>query len=308
MVFADWISTDAAHPPSLRLWVLPLCVAALTGGNFFFGSIDTIPITATAAIAIVLFGIPHGTLDVEIAALRFGRSSVSGKAQIISAYLVCAGMMGLFWFVAPALALAFFLLVSIIHFSQDWHNGSDPFLAMMVAGGLIAVPALSHPENVGEIFALLTSDASGETIAALLAIASAPAALGCLVYAFWAWRNEKRRDAIEVTSCLVAALFLPPLIAFAIYFCGLHSPRHMAAAMDEAGPLGSRQKLIVITAVTLLSLGLGALLFANQAEIGLESNIIRTAFVLISILTVPHFILEQILTKANSRRDPLQAG
>lgn len=282
----------------LRLWVLPTLVAALIGGNFFFANLDSIAVTAAAAAAIGLFGIPHGTLDVEIAAQRFGRSSLSGKAQIIAAYLACAASMGLCWYLAPGMALALFLIISIVHFSQDWQSGAEPFLAMMVAWALISLPALSHPEIVSDIFALLTGSASGQTIAALLAMASAPAALGSLVYAFWTYRNGQLRDAVEVISCLVAALLLPPLIAFAIFFCGLHSPRHMAAAMDEAGALGNRQKLAIIIAVTLLSFGLGALLFANQGAIGVEANIIRTAFILISILTVPHFILEHILAKA----------
>lgn len=281
--------------PRLRLWVLPIFVAALIGGNFFIGSLDTMAVTAAAAAAIVLFGIPHGTLDVEIAAQHFGRTSIAGKAQIIITYLGCAAVMGLCWYVAPALALTLFLMVSIVHFSHDWQNGAEPFLAMMVAWGLIAVPALSHPDNVAGIFALLTNSQSGETIAALLAIASAPAALGCLVYSFWTWHNGKRRDAVDVMSCLIAALFLPPLIAFAIFFCGLHSPRHMAGAMAEAGALVQRQKLMIVAAVTLLSFGIGALLFTHQAAIGIESNIIRTAFILISILTVPHFILEHLL-------------
>lgn len=303
MVFADRSPTGAAPSPSLRLWVLPFIVTLLFIIDSYFVGLESIFVTAVAAGAIVVFGIPHGSLDVEIAGHRFGYSSLVGKVQITVGYLVCAAFMMVCWRFAPALALSSFLLVSIVHFSQDWRKGAEPFLAMMVGWGLVSVPALSHPDIVSDIFILLTDNPSGETIASLLAIASAPAALGCLVYALWAYRNGNVRDAVDVLSCLAAALLLPPLIAFAIFFCGLHSPRHMASALEDAGTLSAPRKLAVIIAVTLLALGLGAALFAQQVAFGTEANIIRTAFILISILTVPHFLLEHMLAKS-----PLAAG
>jgi beta-carotene 15,15'-dioxygenase len=287
-------STAAAFPLSLRLWALPLLTLVLITGDIFWVGMNNIQLTMAAAVAIVVTGIPHGTLDAEIAAARFGHSDRFGKIRIITAYLACVLAMIYLWAVAPAVALVSFLIISIVHFSRDWRGGVDPFLAMMVGWGLISLPALSHPQEVAAIFNILTGNENGATISALLACTSVPAILGSMVFAYWAYTNDDMQSAVDVSTCLLAAFFLPPLAAFAVFFCGLHAPRHMADALHETGMISDRKKLIIIAAVFFLSLGLGVLLYASNKTAGFDTGVIRSAFVLISVLTVPHFILEHM--------------
>ncbi len=258
--------------------------------------------TMLAALAIVMAGIPHGTLDVEIAAIRFGLSGGAKKLAIVAAYGACALLMALLWWQIPELALTAFLVISIIHFSADWRGGIDPFLSMMVGWALIALPALSHPQAVAAIFEMLTGNQNGATIAALLACSAVPAVLGSLVFAFWCWQNGEPRNVADIGSCLVAALFLPPLIAFAVFFCGLHSPRHMVDALRETSGLSPIKKAAIIAAVTALSVGLGVAYFFGDHASTFNSAAIRSAFILLSTLTVPHFILEHILGSENQGR------
>jgi beta-carotene 15,15'-dioxygenase len=292
-------SIDATVPPKLRLWALPILTVSLIFLHFFVG-LGTSHITMIAATAIVLAGIPHGTLDIEIAANRFGLSGLSEKLAIIIAYAGCALAMIFLWQNAPELALTGFLIISIIHFSADWRGGAEPFLAMMVGWALIALPALSHPQAVAAIFEMLTGNQNGQTISALLACSAVPATLGSVVFSYWTFKNGDNKSAGDVISCLVAALFLPPLIAFAVFFCGLHSPRHMLDAMQETGVMSLTTKLAIIIAVTGLSVGLGALLFAGFETMQLDAAVIRTGFVLLSTLTVPHFILEHLMSAKKS--------
>ena len=280
----------------LRLFALPVATLLLILADRFLGVMDSAAANMMAAVAIVLAGIPHGTLDVEIAAAHFGQKGITGKIRIIGGYLFCAAFMVLLWILLPELALISFLIISIVHFSRDWRDGVDPFLAMMVGWALVALPALASPDDVAMIFAALTGSNNGPVIAALLGAASVPAALGSLVFAYWAFRHDDKQSALEVLACIVAALFLPPLVAFAIFFCGLHSPRHMADALRETGDLSPLKKAVIICAVFALSLGLGVLMFLYQGDVPADMGIIRTAFILISTLTVPHFILEHILS------------
>ena len=296
-------SIDAAILPWLRLWALPVLTSMLILADLLWIGMDSLAMTVTAAVAIVLAGIPHGTLDVEIAAAHFGQSNFAGKAKITTAYIVCALAMILLWALLPEFALISFLIISIVHFSRDWRGGVDLFLAMMVGWALVALPALSRPQEVAMIFEMLTGNQNGTTLAALLACASVPAALGSLVFAYWAYTHNDIKSAVEVISCIIAALFLPPLIAFAVFFCGLHSPRHMADALRETGTISSTQKAIIIAAVFALSLGLGILLYASYTTTSVDAGIIRSAFVLISTLTVPHFILEHLLSKTQDIGD-----
>ena len=283
----------------LRLFALPVATLLLVLIDRFWGGMNSTHVNMLAAVAIVLAGIPHGTLDVEIAAAHFGQKGITGKIRIIGGYLLCAAFMVFLWILLPELALISFLIISIVHFSRDWRGGVDPFLAMMVGWALVALPALASPDDVAMIFAALTGSNNGAVIAALLGAASVPAALGSLVFAYWAFRHDDKQSALEVLACIVAALFLPPLVAFTIFFCGLHSPRHMADALRETGDLSPLKKTAIICAVFALSLGLGVVMFLYQGDVPADMGIIRTAFILISTLTVPHFILEHILSDKN---------
>ncbi len=294
-------SEGAALFAALRLWSLPLLTAALILINAFWFNMDSAQMTMIAAAAIVIAGIPHGTLDVEIAASHFGQANGIGKSKIISGYVACVLLMLIFWAHLPPLALISFLTISIVHFGRDWRGGADPFLAMMVGWALVALPALSHPQAVSSIFEMLTNTQGGGAIAAALACTSVPAALGSIVFAYCAYQRDEKTTAAEVITCLIAALFLPPLVALAIFFCGLHSPRHMADAMREAGTIAPIKKALIIAAVFALSMGLGVLVFIDHGEPSIETGVIRAAFVLISTLTVPHFIMEQIMSAQKTK-------
>jgi Brp/Blh family beta-carotene 15,15'-monooxygenase len=289
-------STGATFPKMLRLFALPAATLLLVIIDSFWAGMNSTHANMLAAVAIVLAGIPHGTLDVEIAAAHFGQKGIAGKAMIIASYLGCAAAMVLLWVLIPELALVSFLIISIVHFSRDWRGGVDPFLAMMVGWALVALPALASPDDVATIFAALTGNQNGAIIAALLGAASVPAALGSLVFAYWAFSHNDKQSALEVLACIAAALLLPALVAFAVFFCGLHSPRHMADALRETGALSSIKKAVIIAAVSALSLGLGVLMFLYQGDVPADMGVIRSAFILISTLTVPHFILEHILS------------
>jgi beta-carotene 15,15'-dioxygenase len=291
----------AASPPKLRLWTLPFVTIGLILLDRLWSGFDNGQATAIAALAIVLTGIPHGTLDIEIAATRFGRSRTSSKLLIGLAYVSCAALMMLLWVQMAEMALAIFLVISIVHFSSDWRGKVEPFLAMMVGWAIIGLPALSHPQQVADIFATLTGNQNGAIIAQLLACASVPAALGTAVFAFGAYQRTEYAIAIDVITCMVASIFLPPLIAFAVFFCGLHSPRHMADALNETGALTFEKKAIIVAAVSALSIGFGVLVFIGQGAGSVDANIIRTSFVVLSILTVPHFILEQVIASKMAR-------
>ena len=77
----------------LRLFALPAATLLLIAANSLLGGMDSVGANMLAALAIVLAGIPHGTLDVEIAAAHFGQNGLAGRAKIIGSYLGCAAAM-----------------------------------------------------------------------------------------------------------------------------------------------------------------------------------------------------------------------
>jgi beta-carotene 15,15'-dioxygenase len=300
-------NTQTAQPAArqaivseVRKWVLPVVTFVLVLVNQYLIPFDGGVATAIAASLIVLAGIPHGTLDVEIAASRVGRQKAGDKIKIISAYIAGAAGMAVLWAVSPPVSLILFLVLSIAHFGADWRTEGDGFFALTIGWALIAMPALSHPEAVASLFEILTGDRSGGTIAAILACTAVPALCGSLIFAAKAVKNEDQLNGFNVLACLVAAALLPPLVGFAVFFCGLHSPRHLAEAIHQSGSMPRGQKALRGVAVMALSLGIGAVLFGSFEPVSIDSGIVRTAFTLISILTVPHFILEQLSNRLSA--------
>jgi beta-carotene 15,15'-dioxygenase len=278
-------------------WVLIPALIVLVGLNTLSGSLSSPAATAAFAIVILLCGIPHGALDIEIVAQNLGRTSGIFKLGYIAVYISLAAAMAGLWFLFPNLALVVFLGISIVHFGRDWRLEEEPFLGFMVGGALIALPALSHNSEVSALFDILTGSRAGQAIADGLACISLPPLLSSLVFCGVAIKQRRTPIAVDVAICLVAAVILPPLAAFAIFFCGLHSPRHFSDALQEADDLSVWKKAMIITSVTALALGMGALVFVHGSTASVDTGIVRTAFVLLSILTLPHFLLEQFLPK-----------
>jgi hypothetical protein len=73
----------------------------------------------------------------------------------------------------------------------------------------------------------------------------------------------------------------------------------MAGALRDTGGLSKLKKAAIVTAVSALSFGLGVLMFLYQGDVPSDMGVVRSAFILISTLTVPHFILEHVMTYKN---------
>jgi beta-carotene 15,15'-dioxygenase len=283
-------------------WVL-LCVLALLIGAEYSGvTLSSTNVTAIFAAAILFAGIPHGTLDVEIIAQQLGNQSWSAKLRYTIIYIMCAAVMAGTWYIFPVIALITFLAMSAIHFGRDWRLEKEPFLGFMVGTALIALPAISHNAEVASIFNILTGSSAGYAIADGLACISLPPLLASLVFCGVAVVERRTSTAVNVAVCLIAAITLPPLVAFAMFFCGLHSPRHFKDALDEAGGASLLFKAGVICAVSALSLAIGTGIFMDAQTLPVDEGVIRMVFILLSILTLPHFLLEQILPRIVKQR------
>ncbi len=278
-------------------WLLLAVMLAFVVTNMFSQILTQQNATALFALAIVIAGIPHGTLDIEIIAQKLGSNGFAAKVKYTTAYVACAAVMVGLWYVFSGLALVTFLMLSVVHFGRDWRLENEPFLGFMVGGALIAVPALSHNAEVASIFEILVGSQGGKAIADGLACSAIPPLLASLVFCIVAFQQKNYAVLVNVVSCLIAAIALPPLASFAIFFCGLHSPRHFKDALQEAGNITPWNKAAVVFAVTALSFGLGAGIFAQGTGLSFDEGIIRTVFILISILTLPHFLLEQFLPR-----------
>ena len=94
--------------------------------------------------------------------------------------------------------------------------------------------------------------------------------------------------------CLgIVFYLLPPLLAFAFYFCFVHSIRHFKSIYATLNDGLSDKKIYWLTflfsAITWAISGL--ILILNQGAIEIETQVFRIIFIGLAALTVPHMIL-----------------
>ena len=250
----------------------------------------------TAAVAvIILLGVPHGALDVEI-----GRNLLRGRVGFwwfpvfAGPYLLLVGSVLLAWRWAPEPTLAAFLVASVWHFgTEDAGGGGWPAL---FRGGLpVAVPVLLHPQATARVF----SAVSGLDFHQPPAWLTAGAILWLIPASVAALQSRPRDLLLPGALCAVFAT-LPPLTAFALYFVAVHAPAHTAALIhhpiraprvrDEA----SAWRLAVPT--TALTIAIGAALWPFYTG-DVPVRLLCLTLQLLAAFTLPHMILDSWLER-----------
>ncbi len=260
--------------------------------------------TGVACVALLVFGLPHGSLDI---ALIRNRSKLGGWQVFaaVLAYLGCAALMSVVWHETPVLALAAFLGIACLHFAEDWAADQPPFFALATASAVVTLPALLHQKLMGEIFIHLTGDAAASVLADFAKMVAPMALVAAIVGIFGACRDGRQIKAIETAAILLGVIFLPPVVGFAAFFCISHSPIHFAAAKSSLRNDPGRLNLEALT-LTVAGLGIASLIYAS-ARVGLPSDkVIVASFVTLSILTVPHILVPRLIARLRLRSIPDQ--
>jgi len=285
--------------------VVALLTVALAASPFLPTISLATQLTLLAA-AVVIFGLPHGALDLNLV-----RGAASGSwstlATAVVLYLLAAGVVLAIWVLAPVIALLGFLIIAVIHFglgdTEDL-NGPQRAVEVVARGGFAGIaPIVFHPSTTRDLFALLVGPNSTTALDSSLAAASSSAAVVwalCLAAALL-WRALQHRSG-WVAACaeliLTTAIFavFHPLAAFLLYFCFVHSVRHIAdlgaARFPESGKRAARWLLHESLPFTVATILLAAVIwFAFARTAAYDQTMIRAIFWGLSALTVPHMIL-----------------
>jgi Brp/Blh family beta-carotene 15,15'-monooxygenase len=277
---------------ALRLQGIGFCLAAwaFIAASAAFLKLDERAEVTLLAVLIILFGVPHGALDTIFANRLYKVRSSAGWIAFTLAYLALVAITVLLWREAPGACLIGFLTISTLHFSGDPAQGTPLFARLLQGGAVIVLPALLHANEEGRLLGYLSGDPSASLLMNWLHAISGPWLLAIVAAAIW----RSRRDwlcGVEMISIAALALFAPPLVAFALFFCGMHSARHILRTVEYSGR--PSRKYLVGAAVApmlgaLLIFGIGFLWFRNLT---LEARVIRVLFIGLSALTVPHMLL-----------------
>ena len=267
---------------------------------------------------ILSIGISHGAMDNYKANKLLKIYKLNNKLIFFIIYILISFSVILLWSIYSSLTLLFFLLVASYHFGREdtsfLHKGNSMLdqLLYLVKGSLIVFsPLFFHFEETLKIFEILFLS---KNILIFIAeehwIINVCLSLNILGYFYFAFKNSFEDFEIiflDLLSILILNYFFTPLIAFTIYFCFLHSIRHIISIAYELNPsnfldgfknfVKKALPLTIITAVLYLI----SIVFLSNSYV-LNDAIIKVIFIGLASLTFPHILLEYLI-EINEKRN-----
>jgi beta-carotene 15,15'-dioxygenase len=245
-------------------------------------------------LLILVFGVPHGALDPVAAHHLYRLRSTAAWAGFVLAYVVLAAAAIAVWVVWPSGFVVGFVILSAYHFSGD-PAGDAPRLFRGIYGGLIIVlPTLTFAPEVARLLATLMPATAATMVTAALRGLAVPWLLAALLVA----AGHARRDAAASRELLAVALLAvcaPPLWSFTIFFCLMHSARHVLRLQGSWDHVTWRS-LVAAAALpvvaTAVALGVGWHLLPDAST---TTRAVQLVFVTLAALTLPHVILVERL-------------
>ncbi len=238
---------------------------------------------------VAMIGVPHGALDPLVA---HAAGIVRGRIDMVR-FLAVYGLqvvaMIAAWLVVPAVAFSVFLLMSVWHFAGDWKHDLILWQRLVGAATVIFAPAFFHPQETGQIFAALTSQGFAFSMVSVMK-PLAIAVLATLMLTALANIRQHMLTMLELLSLPVLAWALPPLAFFVVYFCCLHSPRHLIAIKTQL-KLRSSTVWAVTLSITAVTLIIALAVFWMLPTTSYDERVLQTVFVGLAALTVPHMLL-----------------
>lgn len=248
--------------------------------------------------ALILFlGVPHGALDLLYLRKVIGVRSPGSIALSLLAYVATSSLIVVLWLSSPLVFLVAFLIISGIHFSGDPVGEVSLLTRIAVGSGVILFPSLVHRSETQHLYALLTSQSVAEAVISV----QYPLALATMLIGIIALAIEiSKRNYYAAAELLIGGLLAtlaPPLLAFTIYFCLMHSARHVVRTSE----LIRIPKRAFFLECVLPMLGVfvsGLVAWQFRSGLTIDAKIIQVLFVMLGALTVPHmFIVEPIRLK-----------
>jgi Brp/Blh family beta-carotene 15,15'-monooxygenase len=266
------------------------------------------PVSLIALAMVVIVGLPHGAFDGAIARhLGYGRDW-RGLAMFMALYLGLVVAVIAFWLWQPSMALAFFLVISAMHFGYGDATALNGFSRMVqiAAHGSVVVFGISlfHLEQVTPIFAVLTD---GDFAIALMMTQLFPLFIlpVTTLYFGLAIRHATLRPRL-IELALLCLLFsiAPPLVGFAVYFCVIHTGRHMRHIWQRVRTHATPRHLMGQAALFTLGSWAGAIMILVWLDSGnFSHDLLRVIFIGLAALTVPHMILVDGLFRRRDEKD-----
>ncbi len=251
------------------------------------------------ALCLVSFiGVPHGSFDGAVAAL-LGYKSKKQFYIFIIWYLLFSFAVIIFWIYFSTIALLLFLGMSVVHFGLcDWsflkitkYKWLITFThGMNIVFGII----FFHTEETFTIFSFLSSE-DFFFFKNFLFIPYFIFAILIVIYCNYALSIKKMRwGVLEMFIILLIISQVDPLTGFALYFCFVHTIKHVNAILRDTKKYLSNKKFILNSTIlfTIFTwiMGCVAIIYLNN-NFTFSESFVKTIFIGLAALTLPHMTL-----------------
>jgi Brp/Blh family beta-carotene 15,15'-monooxygenase len=241
---------------------------------------------------IVVMGVPHGSLDVLFARKTYELKYLKHWVKFISYYLIAAFSIILFWMFLPNVFFVIFLVLSALHFSDDLNLLDFGIIKFSYGASIITLPSLFFSHQLIELYAMLIE----KQAATMIVNTSRFIAVLVLLMLTVQLLNKRinLRSKLEAICVCTIFLLLHPIIAFAIYFCIMHSARHLIRSHFFLRKFSSAAFFNALILPTIAVIMMGILIWWLGVNENLETEMMRIIFIGLAALTVPHaWVLEK---------------
>jgi Brp/Blh family beta-carotene 15,15'-monooxygenase len=246
------------------------------------------------ALGVIFLGLPHGALDFAVAKSLNLVTSITSAFRFITIYTAIASLSITFWIWMPDISLVLFLCVSAFHFSADWRD-TMPFLSRLgLASALLCGPSVLYSSNVTDIFtALLLTTERANWVVQGMQLTFYIGVLVFLCFVIQLVLSKTRPGVWQITEWLtliLSSLILSPLIHFGLYFCLLHSPKHLRDVGVKLR-VSVKRAIVISLPFVILTIVLAAGLYELFGSSELSTDLLRWIFIGLFGLTMSHMLL-----------------
>lgn len=247
---------------------------------------------------IAIFGVPHGSLDALFAKKAFALITRRDWFKFVGLYLLISIGVLIFWLWLPTIFFILFLGFSALHFSDDLSDIAPKLLSFLYGLNIILLPSILHANQLALLYGYLINNNDAVAIVSWMQPIAVASLLLTMLFTIGFYVKKQHVDTrrlLEITFASLLMLIVKPLLAFTVYFCFMHSARHMVRAKFYLNEDSNKHFIITLVLPTLLVVIFCASIFQLLPTQTVDENLVKVTFAALAALTFPHaFLLNKI--------------
>ncbi len=248
-------------------------------------------------IPIIWPGIAHGSLDILTATRKKLIIDSFTKFIFLILYLMIPLVFFFIWQIYPNYVFTVFLILSLMHFgisdklkSKNLMVANEILLRSFI---IISLPIVLHNEQTLEIFYFLNiSEDYGFFLTEVFQYLVYTIIPLLILYTSNSLIKKEYGHLIDIITLLFCFFYFEPLLSFLIYFCFLHSVRHL---VNEKKLLKLTNKKLLLNTIPMTLIVLSLLVFLVFIYFYIPNSIkalfINNVIISLFCLTISHVLL-----------------